>query len=90
MYIAVRKDQPVNMAAAFEKPVLSDAEGGFLEGSKTALAGYAQSVYGTFVDAPSYAWIIGDGMGTLGLSVSMKELLSLLPVTLDELILEGK
>ena len=90
VYVTIRKDQPVNMAAAFEKPVQMDDEGGYLEGSKAALEEYAKSVYDSFVDAPPCAWVIGNGIEGLGSSVNMKDLLSELQEKLEELMTEEK
>ncbi len=90
VYVTVRRDQPVNMAAAFEKPVQMDDEGGYLAGSKDALARYAQSVYDSFVEEPAYTWVIGADMDALGNSVNMRGLLSELQARLDELMTEDR
>ena len=88
VYVTIRKDQPVNMAAAFERPVQMDDEGGYLAGSEAALAEYALSVYNSFVDAPQCAWVVGDGIDKIGKPVSIKNLLSELQKKLEALIAE--
>ena len=75
VYVTVRTDQPVNMAAAFEKPVSVDEEGGFVEGSKNAFIKYAKSVYSAFVDEPENNWTIGESMEALGKSIGLKSML---------------
>ncbi len=52
VYIAVRNDQPVNLAGAFEKPVRGGEEG-YLAASEKALADYARKTYERFAPAPT-------------------------------------
>ena len=51
VYVAVRGDQPVNMAGAFEKPVHAGSDG-YLKASEEALASYAKQTYEMFVSPP--------------------------------------
>lgn len=61
LYIALREDQPVNMAGAFERPVTSGSDG-YSEKSKAALKKYSMFVYENFVPAPVFSWTVGmDG-----------------------------
>ena len=76
VYVAIRTDQPVNMAAAFEKPVRLDEEGGYIEGSEDALIKYAESAYATFIEEPKKSWTIGEGMESLGNTVALKAMLA--------------
>ncbi len=76
VYIVVRKDQPVNMAAAFEKPVHTNDDGGYIEGSEDALVQYANFVYESFVEKPEKFWTVGDKNGLLGNEVSLKSMLN--------------
>ena len=59
VYVTVRKDQPVNLAGAFEKPVQPDRMGGYADASVQRLMEYAQKVYTDYADAPAKAWSIG-------------------------------
>lgn len=52
VYIAVRTDQPVNLAGAFEKPVRAGTSG-YLTPSEEALAVYAEKTYARFVARPA-------------------------------------
>lgn len=76
VYITLRKDQPVNLCGAFEKPVIS-RDGGYMAPSEKVLATYASKVYRTFADAPAKAFVIGDveEFSGLGEECSLKDAL---------------
>lgn len=57
VYVTVRKDQPVNLCGAFEKPVYSKE--GYAELSKEALFGYAQKLYEDYSDPPVCSFVLG-------------------------------
>lgn len=60
VYIAVRDDQPVNLVAAFEKPVLPDNNGGgYNQRSAERMLGYEKDIESEFVSAPVKEFIIG-------------------------------
>ena len=59
VYVTVRKDQPVNLAGAFEKPIQPDRMGGYADASVQRLMEYAQKVYTAYADTPAKAWSIG-------------------------------
>ncbi len=54
VYVTVRTDQPVNLAAAFEKPIAAGTDG-YLSSSEEALVSYAESTYERFVSQPVLA-----------------------------------
>ena len=56
--ITLRKDQPINFAGAFEKPV-QDKGNGYVQESVQRLEHYATKVYETFAAKPDKAWTIG-------------------------------
>lgn len=56
--ITLRKDQPINFAGAFEKPV-QDKGNGYVQESVQRLEHYATKVYETFATKPDKAWTIG-------------------------------
>ena len=89
-YVTIRKDQPVNLAGAFERPVRSFA-GGYEELSEEALAAYAQKTYGTFVEAPKAAFVVGGGekLDELGHRVSLDGLVKELEAVLGEMLKEN-
>ena len=64
VYVTVRRDQPVNLAGAFEKPVRAGSEG-FVENSVRALADYARETYADFAAQPALALAVGKGMDAL-------------------------
>lgn len=90
VYVTIRSDQPVNMAAAFERPVPLSDEGGYIEGSEQALVKYAKSIYGTFIDEPEKVWIIGDGMEPLGETVKLNTMLAEISTYLQTRLAEDK
>lgn len=57
-YITLRRDQPVNLAGAFERPVPANGDG-YVMNSTQALARYAQQVYQSFVAPPEHAFCVG-------------------------------
>ena len=67
--VAIRRDQPINFAPAFEKPVRADREGGYVSGSEAALCGYANELYDTFAERPVLALGVGRAMAGLGTEV---------------------
>lgn len=89
-YVTIRGDQPVNLAGAFERPVRSFS-GGYEEPSEEALASYALKTYGTFVEAPKAAFVVGGGekLDELGRRVSLEGLVKELEAVLGEMLKEG-
>lgn len=77
VYVAIRGDQPVNLAPAFEKPVSAGHGNGYLEGSEKALAAYASKVCEQgMADAPLLALCVGDMAEALGAEkVTLNQLL---------------
>ena len=75
-YITLRRDQPVNLAGAFERPVRADGEG-YVDSSARALGRYATRTYQSFVAPPERAFCVGaaEGADALAPSVGMQELL---------------
>ena len=64
VYVTVRRDQPVNLAGAFEQPVCSDRDGGYAESSCRRLSDYALKVYTNYADGPTSAWAVGYGIAS--------------------------
>jgi CRISPR system Cascade subunit CasC len=85
VYIAVRTDQPVNFAGAFEKAVtLSYAKDGYIGSSVKAFEEYAGEIYKDWVDEPVSGYSVGKM--TLGEKGGCKEILSKLPAKVTELL----
>ena len=83
VYVSVRRDQPVNMAGAFEKPIRPGKDG-FADASVKALVSYAQDTYQDYYEAPVQAFVIGNGMDELGEKVTLKDLLDSLEACLNQ------
>ncbi len=45
LYVAVRADRPISLAAAFERPVRAGADGGYAAKARDELASYAQGLH---------------------------------------------
>lgn len=73
VYITVRKDQPVNLSGAFEKPIISDQ--GYAEKSVERLCEYAEQVYRDYIGKPEKALGIGNGMESIAERKSFPEVL---------------
>lgn len=69
--VAIRRDQPVNLAGAFETPVKA-GEGGYQAKSAKALAEYANIVYNSFFGKPQETFITSVGNELTGFSETMK------------------
>lgn len=59
VYVTIRKDQPVNLCGAFEKPVKRSDEG-YAVASEKRLKEYADKVYANFAAEPEKAFCIGE------------------------------
>lgn len=88
IYVTIRRDQPVNLCGAFEKPVYTSA-GGYAEPSEKALVDYAEKVYKDYVNEPEAAFAVGEGMEKLAETISLKELLDRVKDEVSE-CLEGE
>ena len=64
VYVTIRRDQPVNLCGAFEKPV-SAKNGGYSEESEEKFVEYANKVYGKYASAPDRAFAVGEAVGNL-------------------------
>lgn len=70
VYLTVRRDTPVNLCGAFEKPIPAGTSG-YVAPSEAALARYAAQVYATFADKPEHAWLVGAADGWQDLAEAM-------------------
>lgn len=77
VYVTVRRDQPINMAGAFEKAVRPGNEG-YVRRSVQALADYAKETYGNFASAPALELTVGSGLEALAAPCSVNEMLDTL------------
>lgn len=77
VYVTVRRDQPINMAGAFEAPVRADGRG-YIQGSVERLVQYAKDTYESFASDPALALTVGKGMERLAEPCSVNSLLDAL------------
>lgn len=81
--VTVRKDQPINLVGAFEKPVQASEEG-YVARSVEQLKDHALKVYEDYAGAPVHAFVIGQGLQQLGERVSLDQLIERLGDALVE------
>ena len=76
VYAAVRRDQPVNLVGAFEKPIKSN--GGYVENSENAFCDYAKEVYHLFAPKPELSLGVSrhDRLGEICELMPLSELLN--------------
>lgn len=74
VYVTVREDQPVNLSEAFEKPVCS-RKNGYVEGSVTALLGYAKEMYDNFAEQPTASYVVGKDAAGLAERMTLSQML---------------
>lgn len=77
VYVTVRRDQPINMAGAFEKPIRAGNEG-YAANSIAALTDYAQETYADFAAEPVLSLTVGKGTEKLAQPRSVDALLDAL------------
>lgn len=76
VYVTIRKDMPVNLVGAFEKPIQSNA--GYAEKSIKALSDYAQVMYENYSNEPEAAFALGTTAFSDAKKMNLSELLAAL------------
>lgn len=80
--VCLRKDQPVNLVGAFEKPVKASDQGYAAE-SVQRLASHAQQVYEDFVETPFQTFVTGRGLEELGEKMPLSVMLDAIRSTIE-------
>lgn len=75
VYVTLRRDQPINLVGAFEKPVQAK-NGGYVQPSVEALVEHARGVYTDYLGQPEAAFGVGAGMEALCDRLALPQLLS--------------
>lgn len=88
VYVTFRKDQPVNLAGAFERPVPSGTRG-YVEESERTFIKYAVELYETYVAFPDKAWVVGSDFGDFAEKVNLVQLLEKIEQEIDRNFTEG-
>lgn len=88
VYVAIREDQPVSFASAFEQAVPATANG-YENPSQEKLADYAGKIT-KFVDKPYAAYVAGEGLEKLAQSMEMDEILDHVEKDLTQLLPGGE
>ncbi len=85
VYVTIRRDQPINLCGAFEKPIKPGAEG-YAAISEEQLTSYAKSVYENYAAKPCCAFAVGEAIGNIAELMSFNDLLSRVVTKADELL----
>lgn len=80
--VCLRRDQPVNMVGAFERPVRA-SESGYAAESAERLVKHAQTVYEDFVEAPFQSLVAGQGLDALGDKMPLSKLLETVKASIE-------
>lgn len=91
VYVTIRRDQPVNLVSAFEKPVTTSGNSGYLAGSERALAEYIGKITRQgMAEAPVLALCTGDLAEYMGMeSVKLPQLLDQVEVWIRSNVQDG-
>lgn len=83
VYVTIRRDQPVNMAGAFEKPIRAGQDG-HVSASVQALIDYAQETYRDYAAEPALALAVGASLQPLAKPLPLPQLLKALEAWLTD------
>ncbi|MBS3872232.1 MAG: type I-E CRISPR-associated protein Cas7/Cse4/CasC [Firmicutes bacterium] len=87
--VTLRKDQPLNLVGAFERPVPA-SEDGYVAASLGRLVGHAKKLYASFATTPVRSFVAGEGLSELGQVQQFAELLDSLGTELTEQLGNGR
>ena len=87
VYVTVRKDQPINLCGAFEKPVSS--KNGYVEQSVKNMKEYAERVYRDYAEEPVCALGIGEALSSMAEVMPLNQLLDRLKVEVERQLVDG-
>ena len=74
VYVTIRRDQPVNLCGAFERPVRA-GENGYAVESEKRLVKHAKEIYSAYAAEPAEAFAIGEEIGEIARIMRMDTLL---------------
>ena len=89
VYVTIRRDQPVNLCGAFEKPV-RPGDNGYAAESGRKLEEYAEYVYENFASEPDYSFAVGNILGGLADTMTLGELLDRVSEKVNDLLNESE
>lgn len=89
VYVTIRRDQPVNLCGAFEKPVQAGNQG-YATASAKELVKYANTVYTNYATEPVCAFAVGDLLGSLAESMPLNELLDRVAEKVSQFLSESE
>lgn len=87
VYVSIRRDQPVNMAGAFEKPVKA-GQNGYVEEAIRQFVSYVQETYQDFAGTPQKEFAVGKRLQALTETTSVGNLLNELEISIQDILKE--
>lgn len=74
VYVTIRRDQPVNLCGAFEKPIRAGSDG-YAANSEKRLVEYAEKLYTNYTSNPCDSFAIGETIGKIAENMTLNDLL---------------
>lgn len=74
VYVTIRRDQPVNLCGAFEKPIRAGSDG-YAANSEKRLVEYAEKLYTNYASNPCDSFAIGETIGKIAENMTLNDLL---------------
>lgn len=75
VYVTIRRDQPVNLCGAFEKPIRAGSDG-YAVNSEKSLVEYAEKLYTNYAARPCDSFAIGETIGKIAENMTLNDLLN--------------
>lgn len=89
VYVTIRRDQPVNLCGAFERPVRA-GENGYAAESEKRLVKHAKEIYSAYAAEPAEAFAIGEEIGEIARIMRMDTLLDTICEKTEEYLKESE
>ena len=89
VYVTIRRDQPVNLCGAFERPVRV-SENGYAAESEKRLVKHAKEIYSAYAAEPAEAFAIGEEIGEIARIMRMDTLLDTICEKTEEYLKESE
>ena len=74
VYVTIRRDQPVNLCGAFEKPIRAGSDG-YAANSEKRLVEHAEKLYTNYASNPCDSFAIGETIGKIAENMTLNDLL---------------
>lgn len=89
VYVTIRRDQPVNLCGAFERPIRAGSDG-YAVNSEKRLVEYAEKLYTNYAVRPCDSFAIGETIGRIAENMTLNDLLNHVSEKIAEYINESE